>query len=422
MVGIDPDSDGLARAKRLGVATTREGIDGLVACRNCGRRSRSSSTPPRPMPTSAITRSAWPHGKKLIDLTPAAIGPYTVPPVNLDKPIWTSRTSTWSPAAARRPSPWSRRSGACPSRCPMPRSSPRSRRKSAGPGTRANIDEFTETTAKAIEAVGGAAKGKAIIILNPAEPPMIMRDTVYAWPQGAEQAGSSESVERMVAEVQTYVPGYRLKQKVQFERIGDNAPLTHSRLWHVHRPQDLDLPRGRGRRPLSAGLCRQSRHHDLGRHGHCRPLGRPDMTNGVHDAMTDRRNSTSRTSPCATACMPSATSIRSTHVVTIAKALDDAEVDAIEITHGDGAQRRQLQLRLRRAYRLRMDRRRCRGAEARQDHRAAAARHRHHARAEATPMTRVPARCGSPPIAPRPTSRASTSRLPASWAWTPSAS
>ena len=91
--------------------------------------------------------------------------------------------------------------------------------KSAGPGTRANIDEFTETTSKAIEVVGGATKGKAIIIMNPAEPPLIMRDTVYTLSALADEAAIAESVERMAAAVQSYVPGYRLKQKVQFDRI-----------------------------------------------------------------------------------------------------------------------------------------------------------------------------------------------------------
>jgi acetaldehyde dehydrogenase len=97
--------------------------------------------------------------------------------------------------------------------------------KSAGPGTRANIDEFTETTSRAIEVVGGARRGKAIIVLNPAEPPLIMRDTVYCLCGDADEAEIRASIEAMVAEVQTYVPGYRLKQAVQFERIGHNEPL-----------------------------------------------------------------------------------------------------------------------------------------------------------------------------------------------------
>jgi acetaldehyde dehydrogenase len=97
--------------------------------------------------------------------------------------------------------------------------------RSAGPGTRANIDEFTRTTSRAIERVGGAAQGKAIIILNPAEPPMIMRDTVFTLSEGADEDAIRASVEAMVAKVQGYVPGYRLKQEVQFERYGDNSKL-----------------------------------------------------------------------------------------------------------------------------------------------------------------------------------------------------
>jgi acetaldehyde dehydrogenase len=98
--------------------------------------------------------------------------------------------------------------------------------KSAGPGTRANIDEFTETTSKAIEVVGGASKGKAIIVLNPAEPPLIMRDTVYTLSDFASEDAITESVERMAAAVQVYVPGYRLKQKVQFDRIESSNPIN----------------------------------------------------------------------------------------------------------------------------------------------------------------------------------------------------
>ena len=160
----------------------------------------------------------------------------------------------------------------------MPRSSPASRRKSAGPGTRANIDEFTETTARAIEKVGGAARGKAIIVLNPAEPPLIMRNTVFCLVDDADREADRASCETMVADVQAYVPGYRLKQEVQFERIGGNDPLRIPGVASsCHGPQGLRVPRGRRRRPLPAGLRRQSRHHDLG--GAARPANdRADAT------------------------------------------------------------------------------------------------------------------------------------------------
>ncbi|WP_374392523.1 acetaldehyde dehydrogenase (acetylating) [Sphingopyxis sp.] len=222
MVGIDAASDGLARAQRLGVATTAEGIDGLVAmpefadieivfdATSAGAHHRHD----------AILRS---HGKRVIDLTPAAIGPYTIPPVNggahLDAPNVNMVTCGGQATI------------------PMVYAVNRVARvhygeivasiasKSAGPGTRANIDEFTETTSRAIVEVGGAANGKAIIVLNPAEPPLIMRDTVYCLCDDADQDAIRQSVLDMVEEVKTYVPGYRLKQALQFEHIGSNKPL-----------------------------------------------------------------------------------------------------------------------------------------------------------------------------------------------------
>ncbi|KTE28011.1 MULTISPECIES: acetaldehyde dehydrogenase (acetylating) [unclassified Sphingopyxis] len=222
MVGIDAASDGLARAQRLGVPTTAEGIDGLVAmpefadieivfdATSAGAHHRHD----------AILRS---HGKRVIDLTPAAIGPYTIPPVNggahLDAPNVNMVTCGGQATI------------------PMVYAVNRVARvhygeivasiasKSAGPGTRANIDEFTETTSRAIVEVGGAANGKAIIVLNPAEPPLIMRDTVYCLCDDADQDAIRQSVLDMVEEVKTYVPGYRLKQAVQFEHLGSNKPL-----------------------------------------------------------------------------------------------------------------------------------------------------------------------------------------------------
>jgi acetaldehyde dehydrogenase len=221
-VGIDPESDGLKRAQRMGVPTTAEGVDGLIAmaefaeieivfdATSAGAHKRHDS----------LLRAA---GKRVIDLTPAAIGPYTIPPVNgganLDAPNVNMVT--------------------CGGQATIPIVHAINRvakvhygeivasiaSKSAGPGTRANIDEFTETTSQAIMAVGGATRGKAIIVLNPAEPPLIMRDTVYCLCEDGDQAAIAQSVKDMVAEVQIYVPGYRLKQEVQFEHIGSNRPL-----------------------------------------------------------------------------------------------------------------------------------------------------------------------------------------------------
>lgn len=220
--GIDPESDGLRRAARLGVPITSGGVDGLVAMKeftdieivfdatSAGAHKRHDQ----------VLRQA---GKRIIDLTPAAIGPYTIPPVNgdahLDAPnvnMVTCGGQATIPivAAINRVAPV--KYGEIVASIAS---------KSAGPGTRANIDEFTETTARAIESIGGATRGKAIIVLNPAEPPMIMRDTVLCLAEDGDTAAIEASIFDMVAEVQTYVPGYRLKQKVQFEHIGNNRPL-----------------------------------------------------------------------------------------------------------------------------------------------------------------------------------------------------
>ncbi len=221
-VGVDPESDGLKRAARMGVPVTSAGIRGLVAMPEFAdiRIVFDATSAGAHAEHDRILRQ---HGKRIIDLTPAAIGPYTVPAINgaanLDEPnvnMVTCGGQATIPmvAAVNRVSPviYGEIVASIAS-------------KSAGPGTRANIDEFTETTALAIEKVGGAKRGKAIIVLNPAEPPLIMRDTVYCLCGDADEDAITASVEAMVAEVQQYVPGYRLKQKVQFERIGHNNRL-----------------------------------------------------------------------------------------------------------------------------------------------------------------------------------------------------
>lgn len=222
LVGIDPKSDGLERAERLGVATTAKGIDGLLEMpiwTDIGIVFDATSAAAH-QKNSQLTLDA---GKIMIDLTPAAIGPYVVPVVNGDAHLDAPNLNMVT----------------CGGQATIPMVAAVSRvatvhyaeivasiaSKSAGPGTRANIDEFTETTSKAIETVGGAAKGKAIIILNPAEPPMIMRDTVFSLSSGATERQIEDSVEAMVAAVREYVPGYRLKQKVQFESFGANNPV-----------------------------------------------------------------------------------------------------------------------------------------------------------------------------------------------------
>ena len=221
-VGIDPASDGLERAARMGVPTTAGGIDGLLAmpefseiaivfdATSAGAHQRHSE----------LLIAA---GKRVVDLTPAAIGPYTIPAVNGEANLDAANVNMVTcggqatiPIVAAINSVAKVHYGEIVASIAS---------KSAGPGTRANIDEFTETTSRAIVKVGGAHRGKAIIVLNPADPPLIMRDTVYCLCEDADQTAIADSVARMVEEVQAYVPGYRLKQAVQFERIGSNQPL-----------------------------------------------------------------------------------------------------------------------------------------------------------------------------------------------------
>lgn len=225
LVGIDPASDGLARAARLGVPTIANGVEGLIASDvfadiDIVFDATSASAHVR---NDALLRQARPS-IRVIDLTPAAIGPYCVPTVNLEANLAALNVNMVT----------------CGGQATIPMvaavasvaqvhyaeivASIASR--SAGPGTRANIDEFTETTSRAIESVGGARAGKAIIVLNPADPPLLMRDTVYVLSEAVDTAKVEAAVSEMVARVAAYVPGYRLKQQVQFDVIDEplNVP------------------------------------------------------------------------------------------------------------------------------------------------------------------------------------------------------
>ena len=232
LVGIDANSHGLATARDFGVGTTHKGVEGLLA-----------------MPVfkeikiifDATSAAAHQHNfemiksfgdKVMIDLTPAAIGPYLVPVVNFKEYEELNNVNMVT----------------CGGQATIPMVAAVSRvakvhygeivasiaSKSAGPGTRANIDEFTETTARGIEKVGGAEKGKAIIILNPAEPPVVMRDTVFTLSERADQQAIRDSIHQMVAEVQKYVPGYQLHQEVQFEEIPKESPVFIEELGNRH--------------------------------------------------------------------------------------------------------------------------------------------------------------------------------------------
>ncbi|GAF46383.1 acetaldehyde dehydrogenase (acetylating) [Rhodococcus wratislaviensis] len=224
MVGIDPTSDGLARAARLNVPTTADGVHGLIALDGFDDIDivfDATSAKAHRANAAALA----PYGKKLVDLTPAAIGPFVVPPVNLDEHLDSGVDNV--------------NMVTCGGQATIPMVAAISRitpvayaeivasiaSKSAGPGTRANIDEFTETTSHAVEQVGGAARGKAVIILNPAEPPLLMRDTVLALIGDADHDAIRGSVAEMAARVAEYVPGYRLKQDVQFTPIPDGEPV-----------------------------------------------------------------------------------------------------------------------------------------------------------------------------------------------------
>ena len=223
MVGIDPNSDGLARAKRMGCLTTAEGLAGLE---------KMPEWHDIKIIFDATSAKAHHHNwaivekyadKKIIDLTPAAIGPFLVPPVNFTENLKVRNVNMVT----------------CGGQATIPMVAAVNRiakvhygeivasisSKSAGPGTRANIDEFTETTALAIEKVGGADKGKAIIILNPAEPPVVMRDTIFTLSEQADKEAIRKSIHDMVAEVQKYVPGYTLHQEVQFDDVTEAAPV-----------------------------------------------------------------------------------------------------------------------------------------------------------------------------------------------------
>ncbi|CAM2163983.1 acetaldehyde dehydrogenase (acetylating) MhpF [Paraburkholderia sacchari] len=210
MVGIDPDSDGLKRARELGLKTTAEGVDGLLPhVQADGVQIAFDATSAYVHAENSRKLNAL--GVLMIDLTPAAIGPYCVPPVNLKDHIGSGEMNVNMVTCGGQAT------------IPMVRAISRVQpvaygeivatvsSRSVGPGTRKNIDEFTRTTAAAVAQVGGAKEGKAIIVINPAEPPLIMRDTVHCLTEDTpDEARIAESVHAMIADVQRYVPGYRL--------------------------------------------------------------------------------------------------------------------------------------------------------------------------------------------------------------------
>lgn len=221
MVGIDPASEGLAKARARGVETTHEGIEGLIK-HPCFEQVALVFDATSASAHHHHAELLAAHHKQVIDLTPAALGPYVVPVANLHEHLEAPNVNMVTCGGqATIPMVWAVNQ-ICQVRYAEIVASISSR--SAGPGTRANIDEFTVTTSRGLEVVGGATAGKAIIILNPAEPPMIMRDTVYVLCEQADRQAISDSIMSTVEAVARYVPGYRLVQEPIFESYAD-APL-----------------------------------------------------------------------------------------------------------------------------------------------------------------------------------------------------
>jgi acetaldehyde/propanal dehydrogenase len=217
MVGIDPASDGLARAREFGMKTTSEGVDGLLP-HVLDDDIRIAFDATSAYVHAENSRKLNALGVLMVDLTPAAIGPYCVPPVNLKQHVGelemnVNMVTCGGQATIPMVAAVSRVQPVAYAEIVATVSS-----RSVGPGTRKNIDEFTRTTAGAIEQVGGAKEGKAIIVINPAEPPLMMRDTIHCLTEGEpDRDAITASVQAMIVEVQKYVPGYRLKNGPVFD-------------------------------------------------------------------------------------------------------------------------------------------------------------------------------------------------------------
>ena len=341
MVGIDPDSDGLARARSIGIATTSAGVDGLIAMpefEDIDVIFDATSASGHIRNAAALA----PHNKKLIDLTPAALGPYVVPSVNLDAHLDADNVNMVT----------------CGGQATIPMIAAIAQivavhyaeivasiaSKSAGPGTRANIDEFTETTAEAIVAVGGARSGKAIIVLNPAEPPVhhAGHGHLPGRPARPGAAGRRRSLSwsdgRACGRLRARLPAEAGRPVHPVEEGPESNVLVPAGTPAAALTRCHGLSRSRRCSPLPALLRRQPGHHDLSRSARCRKDGlAPERK--PHDEPAQRTSATGlppgRHPPRRDARRPPS-AVTARRSLKIAGAWTRAGVDAIEVSHGDG--------------------------------------------------------------------------------------
>ena len=298
MIGVDPDSKGLADARRLGVESSHEGVDWLLAHEELPQLVFEATS-------AYIHRANAPRylaaGIRAIDLTPAAIGPFVVPPVNLVEHINETNVNMVT-CGGQATIPMVHAVSAGSSEVDYAEIVATVSSVSAGPGTRQNIDEFTRTTSRGVEVLGGAARGKAIIILNPADPPVMIRDTIFcSLPAGTDHDKVDGSIRQMVESVSYLCAGLPVAQPTRSSTMFPTARAAAT-------GRVADLHRGGGRRRLPAAVRRKPRHHDRGR-GQGRRRDRPSSRGGGMTCLTPTTSTSASPTPrCGTARTPSVTS------------------------------------------------------------------------------------------------------------------